>query len=199
MFRRPELRISAGFWLLIAWFGLINGWDLLLVVLLSAAFHELGHCVVLLLLGARIRCLQVGVCGAVLETDSGSTLSYGGELAVLLAGPGMNFLCAILALALDGWNGALFAGVNLLLCAFNLIPLQPLDGGRILFLLISWLFGPSAGERISGIIGTVVGMALAGMIFLLMWRSGGSLWLLPAFCGVLGAVWREMTDRKSFL
>lgn len=186
----PKLQISGGFCLLIAWFGLINGWELLLVVLLAATLHEIGHCVILLALGAQIRRIRLGVCGAVLETDSSCTLSYGGELAAVLAGPGANFLCASLLLAWDSQRWALAAGANLILCVFNLLPLRPLDGGRAWYLLSSWLFGPRTGERTTRWVGTVTGLMLALGLVTVM-RYSGSLWLLPPLFGILNAVWRE--------
>ena len=50
---RDRIRISGGFWLLAAWFTLVNGWQLLAVILSAAALHELGHLLVLRLLGAE--------------------------------------------------------------------------------------------------------------------------------------------------
>lgn len=198
MYRCPKLQISGGFFLLIAWFGLINGWDLLLVVLLAATLHEAGHCVILLVLGAQIRRVQIGLCGAVLETDSGKALSYGGELAAVLAGPGVNFLCAVVFLMLDSRRWDLFIGANLILCGFNLLPLRPLDGGRALFLLCSWMFGPRVGERIARWAGTAAGLILALTLCWVM-RYSGSLWLIPALWGILGAVWRENTGKTEYL
>lgn len=43
---RDRIRISGGFWLLAAWFTLVNGWQLLAVILSAAALHELGHLLV---------------------------------------------------------------------------------------------------------------------------------------------------------
>ena len=41
----------------------------------------------------------------------------------------------------------LWAGVNLILMAFNLLPLSALDGGRALFMLIAWAAGPAAADK----------------------------------------------------
>ena len=81
---RDRIRISGGFWLLAAWFTLVNGWRLLAVILSAAALHELGHLLVLRLLGARVRELRVSVFGAELVTTA-ARLSYPGEIAAVLA------------------------------------------------------------------------------------------------------------------
>lgn len=176
-----RIRVSAGFVLLAAWFVLANGWEPLATVLGAAAVHELGHWAALCRLGAAVTGFRLGVLGAVLETDS-RRLSYGGELAAVLAGPAANLLAALALTALGKGRWPAAVGANLMLCAFNLLPIRPLDGGRALYLLASWRGGPPAGETAARWAGTVTAAALAGLIGCVMWGTGGSLWLLPALC-----------------
>lgn len=177
MWPRPKLRVSGDFVLLSAWFVLVNGWRLLAIVLAAAAVHEAGHWLVLRCLGARAGGLRISALGAVLETEG--ALSYAGELAALLAGPAANLLAAavLTALGRGRWNAAV--GAQLVLGAFNLLPIRPLDGGRALELLVSWLAGPAAGEWAARCLGAAAAAALAAFLSYLMWRGGGNLWLLP--------------------
>lgn len=172
-----NIRVSGGFVLLAAWFILANGWEPLATVLGAAAVHELGHWVTLRLLGAEVTGFSLSALGAVLETDS-RRLSYGGELAAVLAGPAANLLSALALPALGGGPAAV--GANLVLCVFNLLPVRPLDGGRAVYLLASWLAGPDVGERAARCLGAVTALTLAAGLGFVIWRSGGSLWLLPA-------------------
>ncbi len=164
--------------LLAAWFVLANGWEPLATVLGAAAVHELGHWAVLRALGAEVTGFRLNVLGAVLETDS-RRLSYGGELAAVLAGPAGNLLAALVLTALGKGRWPAAVGGNLVLCAFNLLPVRPLDGGRALYLLASWTAGPAAGETAVRWAGGVTAAALAALIAWVMLRTGGSLWLLP--------------------
>lgn len=173
--------LPGGFVLLAAWFVLANGWEPLLTVLSAAAVHELGHWIVLRRLGAAVTGFRLSALGAVLETDSGS-LSYGGELAAVLAGPAANLLAALVLTASAPGRWSAVIGANLLLCVFNLLPILPLDGGRALYLLASWLAGPAAGEGAVRWLGAVTAAALAAGLGYVMLRTGGSLWLLPALC-----------------
>jgi len=199
MLRRPErkLQISAGFWLLAVWFWAVNGWRLLAMVLGAAAIHESGHWLVLRWLGAEPVRLHVGVLGMVMETDS-RRLSYGRELAAVLAGPAANLLCAcLLAVFAEGMEAAV--GAQLVLGVFNLLPVRPLDGGRALYLLWAWLLGPDAADGILRWVGSVTALACGTGLCLLMRGTGGSLWLLPAAGGMLAAAYGEWCGKRSFL
>ena len=174
-----RVQVTGGFVLLTVWFVLANGWKPLVTVLGAAALHELGHWITLRILGAKAAALRLSVLGAAMEVDSGR-LSYGGELAAVLAGPAANLLAALILTALGGGRWPAAVGANLVLCAFNLLPVRPLDGGRALYLLVSWAAGPAAGEAAGRWAGTVTAAALSGLIVWVIWKTGGSLWLLPA-------------------
>lgn len=192
MWRRCERRISVspGFCLLAAWFALDNGWGLLWTVLGAAALHELGHCLALTLLGAPISGLRIGLFGAEL-TAQRRELSYPGELAAVLAGPGANLLCAALLTAAGGTRWSVFTGASLVLCAFNLLPVRPLDGGRALELLCAWAAGPAAGEQAARWVGAAAALSLSAALAWVMVRTGGSFWLLPPAAGLLVSAVRE--------
>ena len=171
------------------WFAAVNGWRLLFMILGAAAVHELGHLWMLRLLGARIFGLQITILGAVLEADC-QRLSYGKELAAVLAGPAMNLLCAFMLEWLGPGNETA-VGIHLVLGGFNLLPIRPLDGGRALELLLVWLFGPFTGEVIVRWISSATALFLAVSVIWLVVSTGGSLWLLPAAAGLLGAAGQE--------
>lgn len=186
---KGPIQISMGFCLLAAWFGVVNGWRLLAIILSAAVVHELGHYLVLRKLGACVTALRIGVFGAVLETNR-RRLSYGGELLAVLAGPGANLLCAVVLTGLGGVRWAVPVGAHLALCTFNLLPVWPLDGGRALYLLTAWFAGPAAAEWAVRWISAAAALALATGLCCLMWHTGGSLWLLPAAVGLLGTAVR---------
>ena len=193
-----RLQVSGGFWLVTAWFGLANGWRMLWTILGAAAIHELGHFLTLRRLGADSVRLRLGVLGAILETDR-RRLSYGGELLCVLAGPGANLLCALLLSAAGRGRWDAEAGTNLVLCVFNLLPLRPLDGGRALYLAVSWLAGPTAGECAARWVGALTGILLGTAAVWLMGRTGGSLWLLPTAVAAYFLAVGEVFGKQGFL
>ena len=190
MWKPPECTASGGFFLLAGWFAASCGAETALLVLGAAAFHELGHVVVLTWCGAKIRRLRISALGAVLET--GGRMSYGQELAAVLAGPLFNLLAAVSL----GWAGCVTAaGANAVLCAFNLLPVRPLDGGRALYLLLAWMAGPQAAEWGCRWVGAAAALAAVSGTGWLVWRTGGSLWLLTGAAGLLCAAAREFNGR----
>lgn len=196
--REGWLYISGGFWLVIAWFGLVNGWKLLGVVLGAAVVHELGHCLALWLLGGSVKGLRLSALGAVLMTDQ-NRLSYGRELICVLAGPGANLLSALLLTWAAGGRCSLWTGAHLVLCLFNLLPLRPLDGGRALELVLSWVLGPGLGETLCRWLSALAAALLAGGVLWLVGITGGSLWLLPTAVGAFLIMGREIFGKQGFL
>ena len=65
------MEVTPGFVLLTAWFALVNGGGVLMLVLGASTVHELGHWLVLRLLGARIQAFRLTALGAELTANSG--------------------------------------------------------------------------------------------------------------------------------
>lgn len=97
-------------------------------LLLAAAVHESGHAAALILSGARLRSISIGVF--MLEIDYSGQLSRGRLLAAALAGPAAGLLLSAVGLSIGGDFMDRCGVISLFLSLFNLIPAMPLDGGR---------------------------------------------------------------------
>lgn len=156
-----RLRISPGVPLLLAAFVWLASPLLLGAILSAAVCHELGHWLVLRRVGGRIQRLHITVFGAEMQVDD-RRISYGGELLAAAAGPVSNLLLAAAIGLLGRWWEPmyLFAGAQLVLGAFNLLPALPLDGGRILWLALAWLTEPYTAQRVLSAVSLAVSLAL---------------------------------------
>lgn len=155
-----RVRVTPGSLLTVALlFWLDEGVGLLGWSVLACAAHELGHLLVGAALGGRPRWLSLSAVGLELKLEYPAGLSYGRELAVALAGPAVNLIMGLICARAGNY---LLAGVSFGLGLFNLLPILPLDGGRIVWCAMSALFGVQAGERVAdGAAGILVGL-LAG-------------------------------------
>ena len=160
----------------------------LAAILAPVIVHELGHIVALRLYGLRVRRITADLRGLCIE--------YSGLCAPLvhsvsaLAGPaaGLGYAFAASYYSRGGSNEVLTlsAGVSLLLSLFNLLPILPLDGGRVFSILASELFGGRRGDALTKGLSLTLAAALLAAGTYLMWRGEGTaltlaaLWLLLA-------------------
>ena len=173
---------TLGFFLLIAWFWHWNGWQPLLMLLSAALTHEAGHLLALRLFGAPMGGFHLSAAGAVMQTDD-LYLSYLQEFFAVLAGPAANLTAGLVLNTLSPAFSA-YAGAHFVLGLFNLLPAAPLDGWRIVQLVLCWLLDPVTGNRCACLVGGMGSILLTGGILCLMVFSGGNLWLFPAALGI---------------
>lgn len=131
-----------------------------LMTFVAALIHELGHIVTLYLCGAHIYGVTVLPFGAVIRSDA-ERLSYKREALCALAGPLAGFAAALvsglLCAILHDRYSLFFCACNLTLSGINLIPVQSLDGWRVVRAL---LYEYVPFERAQGILDGIAGGAL---------------------------------------
>ncbi|KRE36701.1 M50 family metallopeptidase [Paenibacillus sp. Soil724D2] len=107
--------------------------------------HELGHLAAANGFGWRVREVQLLPFGGVLIVDELGTAPTREELIVSLAGPLQHVWMILVALlmkwvdvgASSWWD--YFIEANLMIGLFNLIPVMPLDGGKVMQSLLGYL------------------------------------------------------------
>lgn len=182
MWKSGKLEISWGFAAMLLLALLAGAGSVLPLVALSALCHELGHLGALRLAGAEVERLRINAFGAEIQADT-RYLPYGREILCTLAGPAVNLLLALVLARVAG-DYAL-AGANLLLGGFNLLPVPSLDGGRALFLLVSWRADPMAADQVCRAVGRGCSLLLTITALLLTLWHGAGLFLLLGALGTL--------------
>ena len=92
-------------------------------IVLAALIHECGHLIAVRLTGGRVLAIRLRAGGARIET---TPMEPGREALCALAGPGAG------ALTIFAWRFfPEMALAGLVQTVFNLLPIYPLDGGRV--------------------------------------------------------------------
>ena len=120
---------------------------------ISAFFHELGHSFVAEKYGYQMTRIRLMPFGAELHGDT-DCFDGKDEIYIALAGPSVNLFTCIIILSLWWISPRLYEftnqifQTNLVMAVFNLLPLFPLDGGRILLSLLSKQMPRQTGAKI---------------------------------------------------
>lgn len=142
----------------------------------ASVLHEAGHFFMLFLLGSRPAAVIMGVFGVRVEQRPQNRLGYGQEILVSLAGPAINLICAAAVAILGG--GAAVVSVHLTLGLTSLLPVEPLDGGQILYEALAWKKGEETAERIAFTVSLLTLFPLAAAGFWVLIQSGYNFTLL---------------------
>ncbi len=133
--------------------------------IMSLFLHEIAHAIVARAVGLRVTQLEVLPFGCAAAIESFSLVSGGKEIAVATAGPFINIMAAsgVLIIAAEGYSSdftAAFMRSNIFLAFINLLPALPLDGGRIIKVVLSLAMKPIIATRITGAFGVITSLAM---------------------------------------
>ncbi|ANE48921.1 hypothetical protein SY83_13880 [Paenibacillus swuensis] len=127
--------------------SMFTGYFMELLILFGIVFiHEMGHVAAAKSFGWNVTEVMLLPFGGVAAVDDAGGKPVLQDIAVALAGPLQNVLMAGLALWFEdrGWWTTewtqYFVTANMMIGGFNLLPIQPLDGGRVMQALVSlWM------------------------------------------------------------
>ena len=163
-------RISPFFILLVALMLYFGDWLVLIFQAIAIAAHEFAHALVAKKRGYKLDKLKLAPYGAVLSGETHS-LKPKDEILIALAGPAVNLILAALTVAawwLWPYSYAYtdnFVYINLYMALFNLLPIYPLDGGRVLLGALSVKFKRQKVYKLMRIAGIVASVIFAGLFF----------------------------------
>lgn len=189
------IRIHPLFWALAALIGWLSTADVTLtvvwmvIILVSVLVHEFGHALTAVYFGQSAS-INLMVFGGVTQR-SGEKLKLWQEFLIVLNGPLAGLFLSLGAFALYDAIGTNYGQltsyvlyvigvVNLFWTFVNLLPVQPLDGGRLLRIVLEGIFG-FKGVRFSTILSVIL-CALIGVIFFAKgFMIGGAIFFLLTF------------------
>ncbi|MEB3183960.1 MAG: site-2 protease family protein [Cyanobacteriota bacterium] len=160
------------------------------LLFVSVLLHELGHSLVAIGQGVKVRSITLFLLGGVATVEKECPTAIG-ALLVALAGPAVSLLLGVGLLA--GVHGASHHSsligemltqlgvLNLVLALFNLLPGLPLDGGLVVKALVWQITGSRRrGLEVANGCGRFLSFLAIGLGSVLLLRGGGlsGAWLL---------------------
>jgi Zn-dependent protease len=229
-----QLAVHASFLLLLAYYG-YEGWTegglpgliwsigLIVLFFVCVILHELGHSLTARRYGVRVPRILLLPIGGMAEFDR-IPRKPSEELLITLAGPAVNFLLVAALLPLV-WRGLFTAEempgysiasiidqlwfANLIMGIFNLLPVFPMDGGRILraLLAIKWPYVRATYWAV--MVGRVLSLGFAllalfyyrnpvtGVLFLFIFSAGNAEYKQLLRREEEARYWEEMARRVT--
>ncbi|WZL71575.1 M50 family metallopeptidase [Clostridiaceae bacterium 35-E11] len=132
-------------------------------------FHEGAHMMMAKTLGYRIESIELFPFGGVARIEESIAVNPQHEVMIAIIGPLINFIAVLISynllniLHISNELFVFFIYANLTIGIFNLLPIIPLDGGRVFRAYLAYLIGFKRATKIAVII------AKAISFFLFLW------------------------------
>lgn len=182
-------------------FSFFTGKSSVLFTLLALFLHESGHLLVLRLFHMQPAQIALTPFGGLIELPDNKNASFPAAFFSAAAGPVFSLLGCIISPLLYKWQLLSFSSAfsflhaNLLLLLFNLLPVLPLDGGRMLQAVLSRLFRRKPVSNILLILGNIIALSLIGLS--VYSAAQGQYQFAPAFAGLYVLYGCGMENRCS--
>lgn len=171
-----------------------------LCLLLGIIFiHEMGHALAASFFSWRIKQITLLPFGGVVELDEHGNRPLKEETIVVIAGPLQHIWMIGLAIMLYGlsWLPAdlyrLFVEYNLMILIFNLFPIWPLDGGKLVFMLLSLQKPFPEAHRLTLLV-SIISLSLFSLLILLSAPYHLNVWMIIAF--LYFSIYHEWKQRR---
>ncbi len=171
------LTVSPGFLLLAAGVYFVGGTGALAAFGAAALVHELGHLTAMFLVGATVRGIRVTACGPVIEYSGVTTRRE--EMGILAAGPLAAIFFAVLCFITDVPFLCYTGAIALLAAMFNLLPVLPMDGGRLAQYALEAAMPERAAQLVLRAMGTAcaLGVLATGVYIRSIAAAAAGIWM----------------------
>ena len=173
-----------------------------LILFASVILHEFGHVIAAKKLKIEVYEVELLPYGGVAKMEELSKFGGAAEAVVSAAGPFTSLALALVCNLLSEFSGLFRMGFryNLIICVFNLIPIIPLDGGKIARNLLVFFIGYRQATRILVLAGRTAAFVLLGYnIYMLASGSRSTALIITAIFIYIGTLKEEKFSSYYYL
>jgi len=169
------------------------------LLFLIILIHELGHAIAAAFFSWRIKKISLLPFGGVAEMDEHGNRPLLEEAIVIISGPLQHIW--LLGLGVLLWQGGIFTDslyqtftqYNFMIFFFNLLPIWPLDGGKLMFLLFSLKNSFPKSHKFTLYL-SMLGVSLFLLIVIIMMPTNLNAWIIISF--LLFSIFYEWKQRR---
>lgn len=123
-----KIKVDLKIFLIIILYILTKNIKVFAISFIFILLHELGHAITGIILGLKIKKININVFGLSIEFENYGKERLNNKIIIDMSGPAINIITFIIAVIFKNEE---IAYINILLAIINLLPIYPLDGGRI--------------------------------------------------------------------
>ena len=176
-----KIKLNLNIFLLLLLFVITNQIKIYCIIMLFAFIHEIAHMVCGIILGYKPETFRIMPLGFSIEFKTKvdeynkkilkSNKMVVNEIFIALAGPLINLIIVILGVLHNIDENIIYS--NFLIFIFNLLPIYPLDGGRILRNIIKIFYGNRKSNQYMNSITNIffVVLTMTSSILILIYKN----------------------------
>jgi stage IV sporulation protein FB len=189
-----KIHIHPLFWIVMGIAVVTARFHELMTLLLIIFIHEMGHALMAHFFSWRIKKISILPFGGVAEMDEHGNRPLKEEFLVIAAGPLQHIWLSIFMYVL--WTieiistsyFSMFMEFNMMILFFNLLPIWPLDGGKLLHLILSRYKPYLQASRFS-VVSSFIFLVMFHLISLLLSPFNLNIWVVVIYLYV--SLWFE--------
>ncbi len=142
----------------------------------AAFIHEAGHIVAMLYKNIKPEGIRLGLFDiSIINNKKFNYINFKDEVIILISGSLANLvvliICCFIGLAVDNDICLILMQENLFLGLMNLLPIESLDGGDLLYIIISEKLNVVVAKRVLHLISFIILIPLMSIGFLILFKS----------------------------
>ena len=189
------IKLNLNIFLFLLLFLVTNQLEIYALVMIFALIHELAHLVTGMLIGLKPETLRMMPLGFCIEFKTNiedynkkilkSNILSVKKIIIAIAGPFVNLIIVLFGILYNIDTNIIYA--NLLIFLFNMLPIYPLDGGRILKNILKMFFINRKANDYTNVISNllVIVLTIVSSILILIYKNIAILVIIVTLWGIL--------------